>query len=135
MALSQVIFFGGASIFGVKQNRVSGPTVRTRILRHRLPGVPGYRTFRLTGDSVDGRIWTCEGRIIEFGLNQVMQSVMNSQQFVDGKFYVFTTIGGLSFKNCELTDFRPVGNYQRIIVSNQQFYSVVVRGVIEQATP
>lgn len=138
MAVAGTILFGGKAIFGLYQNRINGPTARTRTLRHRLPGVPGYRSFKLIGDNIDTRVWTCEGRIVGTNLRSVMRTVISYQDFMKGNFFTFVTTGGDAFRNCELTDYRPASPYQRIRFSldNQRdFFSVVVRGTIEQASP
>lgn len=126
--------FNGQQIFGTKEARQQGPFARTRNLRKRLPGVAGYRIFRLTGGKIDSLTWTVRARIVELSLPRAEQAVLRGLNFVDGATYPFVSTTGLRYKNCELTDFRPVSNYQRVRIGNQDYWTIVVQGTIEQAS-
>lgn len=133
-----VITFGGQAIFGLYQNQIIGPTPTVRSQRHKLPGVPGYRVFNLTGNYNDTKIFVCTGRIVAFSLDDCMIAVESGLSFMHSKLYVFTTLANRQYRNCELTDFRQSSKYMRIRFPQditRDYFTVEVRGTIEQASP
>jgi len=138
------ISLGGMTLFGTIALRQQGPKSKSRNLRRRLPGVPGYRIVRLTAGKIDGRTFTIRGRLIDFTLGGIERQVDKAGQIAaSGNLYSFRSTGGIEYKNCELTDFNTVGPYQRVELplplvgasKSTQFWVVEVQGVVEQAGP
>jgi hypothetical protein len=115
--------------------RQQGPTARTRVIRKRLPGVTGYRAFALvTGP--DSKIWVARGLVIGTSLAFCERTVELGLAYLNGNpQYPFETTGGIIYRNCELTDYRPVSPYKHVLIFGQDYFTVEVQGTVEQASP
>jgi hypothetical protein len=127
--------FDGLLLFG-EQTRVIGPIPRNRQQREILPGVAGFRVYRLGTDSV---IWQVRGRLVASTLANLETLLMDGANYVDGQLYDFQTTGGNIFGDCLLNDFRPVEEIQAgsglILGSWASIWTVEVGATVEWASP
>jgi hypothetical protein len=131
-----MIRFDGREIFGRHNLRQVGPAARTRNMREQLPGVVGYRNYRLTGGIIDTRIWQVTGWQVESSLRAAEQFIEAGLAYVDGAPYVFESTGGLRHRNCELTAFGPSANFFRVILPNGLSQILIqIQATIEQMSP
>lgn len=128
--------FDGKDIFGTAELRVSGPTGRRRVQRSQLPGVVGFRNYRLIGNTgPDIKVWIASGRLLAFSQQQIEQMVERGLRYLSGGVYTFRTTGGNNYRNCELVDYRTVEPYRRVNVSGIWLSTTKVQATIEQASP
>lgn len=106
--------FNGITLFG-SPTTTEGPHGSYRAQREELPGVGGYRIYRLGGGPTT---WTIRGRLTAGTLSFVKAAVNTARGYRNGQLYTFVDTDGSSYPNCELTDFRTVGNFEGITQSD-----------------
>lgn len=130
-----MIRYAGKNIFGTLQLRQQGPTAKTRYMRQQLPGVRGYRIFRIGGNGPDSLVWSVSGRLIALTLADLERQIASGLALMDGRVGVFESTGGIVYRNCELVDYRPVPPFQRAFFNGGLVYTCMVQATIEQASP
>jgi len=131
-----MILFAGVNIFGQYVHRQIGPIARTRNLREQLPGVVGYRNYLLTDGQIDTQVWTITAIYLGLTVAQCQDWLIAAQSYMNGMPYPFTSQGGAVFPNCELIDYRQVGNLRRAVMPDGNFYTVMqIQATIERMSP
>lgn len=122
--------FDGVYIFGGYALKCSAPIPLARAMRERLPGIDGFRVFKLGMDSVT---WACSGRILAPSKADLSRALWTGANYVLGQnLLTFTTTYDGPFSNCLLADFRQETPIQR--TSGGQ-YTLRVQGTVVWAAP
>lgn len=124
--------FNGITLFG-SPTRTEGPHASYRAQREELPGVAGYRNYRLgAGPST----WTIRGRLTAPTLAFVKAAVFTAHGYRNGNLYTFVDTDGVSYANCELTDFRTVGDYEGCeLADGSNAVTVEIVATVQWASP
>lgn len=128
-----MIKFAGRNIFG-SQQRQAGPMPTARILREQLPGVIGFRMYRLAGRGPDTLLWTVSGRLVGLTIGDLERQIADAQSYMNGTAYAFQTIGGSVIRNCQLVDYRPAPPFQRVQYNGIFYSTVMIQATIERAS-
>lgn len=126
--------FNEESIWGYIALRQQGPVGAFRSQLERIPGVNGYRTYKLGIDKVQ---WVCSGRVVAFNYAGLEQLLWNATTYVlSGDLYVFQSLGGAIYENCRLLNFQPIARVEaHSLPGNGSGVSVQVQGMVEWCTP
>jgi hypothetical protein len=105
------------------------PGTPYRSTREWLPGVNGFRVYRLGGGST---IWQVRGRLTALNFPSLNALIRRGQSYVDGRIYTFVDNAGQSHRNCLMNDFRPVGPWEACkLASGQAGVTIEVQGTVE----
>lgn len=122
--------YDGQPIFGTHALKCSAPVPLARAMRERLPGLDGFRLFKLGMDSVT---WSCSGRILVPGKSDLSAALWRGANYVLGQgLYDFTTTYDGPFRNCLLASFQQETPIQR---TGAGAYTMRVQGVVVWAAP
>jgi hypothetical protein len=120
--------FNSESIFGT-QTKITGPAQQYRSQREQLPGVSGFRVYRL------GRgpwVWRIRGRMNRSTFDLLRTAIETAAAaYLNGQLYTFTDNGGATYANCLLSEYRPVSNPVR----TDSGYTVELEATVEWASP
>ena len=104
--------FNGQPLFGLHGLRCEGPVGKARLMQERLPGVDGFRVYRLAKDSAvfvaTGRIYVATAGALEATLLTAARYVMN------GTIGQFVTTAGGRYANCLMTDYHETTPKRRL---------------------
>jgi hypothetical protein len=123
--------FNNAPLWG-SQTRQDGPYKTRRDLRQVMPGVNGFRVYRMGTTS---QVWTVTGRLVTPSRGDIENAIASGQAYMDGNPYAFTTAAGTTFLYCLLTDFRPIGNPQAVTYNGAPAWTQEVQGTVENMAP
>lgn len=122
-------FDGNADFFGFQTTEV-GPIPSYRKQREIIPGVNGYRNYRLGFAEVR---WTLTGWLQYEDRADLALALLENAAMADGATYDFVDSAGNTYPDCELESFAPTGPPFRCIdvasgdwVYRQQITCVVV---------
>lgn len=130
-----MIKFDGKTIFGQTTLKQVGPIAKTRNLREQLPGVAGYRIYKLAGDGPDTLSWNIRGRIFALSHGQLERVLGIGVSYMDGNLYQFVTAGGIVCANCELIDYRQAADIVVCMIDGIRYATCEVVATVEQASP
>jgi hypothetical protein len=118
------------------QTKVRGPFPVARTQRETLPGVSGFRQYRL---GVATWTWKVEGLLVATSLAALRVLLQDYAEGVNGGLYVFTDNAGQAWNDCELSDYGPASDIQFIAGEidgiHSDGYCVRVQGTISWASP
>ena len=123
--------FNGLRLFGWP-TRQGGPIPAYRTQKHVIPGIRGFRIFDLGAESLT---YTVRGRISTLSLAECEELVALGCSYVDANVYQFRTTSLLLLNNCNMTDFRPVGGFQRMKYRTLDAWTVEVQGTVVWMNP
>lgn len=126
--------FNDESIWGYLALRQQGPLGSFRSQIERVPGINGYRVYKLGIDKVQ---WVCSGRIVAFNYAELEQLLWSGTSYVlSGDLYVFQSLGGAAYENCRLLSYQPIAQVEaHSLPGGSAGVSVRVQGVVEWCTP
>lgn len=110
--------------------RQSGPMPKMRNLRETLPGVKGYRVYDLAGFGPDTVTMTFTGRLKGVSPLDLQRAIETGLSYL-GKIGLLETELGMTYRNAELIDYRPVSPYAKMIYRNQYWYTVLIQATFE----
>lgn len=106
------VTYGGVAICGTQARQI-GPTSRVRALRQTLPGVRGFRIFRLTG-GIDSYLWSYSGLISSASLSGLLTLIKTGADMADGQLRNLVDNGGTTWSNVQLVSFQQQGQIQPV---------------------
>ena len=126
-----MLSYGGSQIFGTIGTYSIGPRHEYRALRQWLPGIDGYRIYRL--GRTHGGVWVCGGRLV-YDSKALLEAALDTfGQMIDGRLRTFQTSGGLLYSNCQLVGFEPERAQMVYYEKTTPQATCVVRGLITRA--
>lgn len=118
---------GGIDIFGDQVKQV-GPTRKYRAMRRFLPGVSGFRVYRMGGDSY---VIQVSGRITGTSRANLEAKIATALAMIDGQLRTYVG-DGASYTNCLLDTYEP-GPVSRVTTGGSVTYTCRVSATLSQS--
>ena len=122
--------FGGIDIFGDFTKQHGPISAPYRSQQHALPGVAGYRNYKLGKQS--GPTFRVTGRLTATTLAGLEAIILTGIGYCDGTLREYVGEGG-TYPNCELKSYGPIGNYNSL--DNGTKWTVQVEAQLVQVVP
>ena len=128
------VTFNGTNLFDSLYpcSKVEGPTKTYRAQISQMPGVSGARVYDI-GDS--WRDFTATGRLIGYNKSILASIIANNQNLQNGTVGTFVGDQGVSYPNCLLMEYQPIGPMVPILFAGVQQWTVEIRASVRWLAP